>query len=73
MIFSIVTKNSHFEILTKNLLLKDKMGLTKKNFNFGGVHRKIQFLRRGGGQGGSWFMKNQYRGGLGQFADLRGA
>ena len=49
MIFSIVTKNSHFEILTKNLLLKDKMGLTKKNFNFGGVHRKIQFLRGGGG------------------------
>ena len=39
--FSVITKNSNWEILTKNLvtvLLKDKMGLAMKNFNNTGVH-----------------------------------
>ena len=51
------------------------MGLRMKNFNIMGVHWKIQFLSGGGG-----VTKNQYiyredlpeKGGLGQFADLRG-
>ena len=70
--FSVITKNSNWKILTKNLvtvLLKDKIG-----FNISGVHWKIWFL------GGGKFTKNQYRvegltkqRGLGQFADLRGS
>ena len=39
--FSVITKNSNWKILTKNLvtiLLKDKMGLTIKNSNILGVH-----------------------------------
>ena len=69
--FSVITKNSNWKILTKNLvtvLLKDKI-----EFNISGVHWKIWFL------GGGKFTKNQYRveglskkRGLGQFADLRG-
>ena len=47
--FSVITKNSNWEILPKNLV--EKM----KNFNIFGVHWKIQLL------GG--FTKNQYRGG----------
>ena len=35
-------------------LLKDKMGLTMKNFNILGVHWKIRFLGEG-------LMKNQYK------------
>ena len=48
------------------------MVLRMKNFNILWVHEKIRLLGRG-------FTKNQYRewiaykGGLGQFADLRGA
>ena len=37
-IFSVITKNSNWEILTKNLVLKDKMGLRMKNFNIFRVH-----------------------------------
>ena len=58
MFFSITSKNSNWEILTKNLVLKDKMGLTVKNFNIFEVHWKIQFL------GGGGLTKNQYRGGI---------
>ena len=38
--FSVITKNSNWQILTKNLVfLKDKMGLkTLKNFDILGVH-----------------------------------
>ena len=37
--FSVITKNSNWQILTKNLLLlKDKMGLRMKNFDIVGVH-----------------------------------
>ena len=32
-------------MVTKNLLLKDRMGLRMKNFNFVGVNWEIQFLR----------------------------
>ena len=44
--FSVITKNSNGEILTKNLLLlKDKMGWKgMKKFNFGGIHWKIWLL-----------------------------
>ena len=61
--FYVITKNSKWEILTKNLVrVKDE------KFNILGVHRKIGLLR-------GEFMKNQYRrgGGLRKFADLRGA
>ena len=52
------------------------MGLRMKNFNIMGVHWKIQFLSGGGGS----HKKPIYiyredlpeKGGLGQFADLRG-
>ena len=72
-IFSIITKNSDWVILTKNLVTFKrwgKMGLRMKNFNIMGVHWKIQFSRVG-------FTKNQYiegiawKEGLGQFSDLR--
>ena len=53
------------------------MDLRLKSFNIMGVHKKIQFLVGGGGEGG--FMKNQYIGGklpkkvgVTQFSDLRG-
>ena len=36
-----------FSVITKNLFLKDKTGLTMKIFNILGVHWKIRFL--GGG------------------------
>ena len=42
MFFSVVTKNLNWEILTKNLLLKDGMGLRMKDFNVMEVHWKIQ-------------------------------
>ena len=73
MFFSVITKNSNWEILTKNLVtfLKEKMVLRVKNFDIFGVHLKIRFL------GG--VTENQYRGenclkrgGLGWFSDLRG-
>ena len=38
MFFSVITKNLNREILTKNLLLKDGMGLRMKDFNVMGVH-----------------------------------
>ena len=38
MSFSVITKNSNWEISTKNLVLKDKMGLRMKNFNIFRVH-----------------------------------
>ena len=45
MFFSIISKNSNWEILTKNLLfLKDEIGLTMKNFNIFRVHWKKRFL-----------------------------
>ena len=45
MFFSAITKNSNWDILTKNLvILKDKMGLRMENFNFGGIHWKVWFL-----------------------------
>ena len=36
--FSVLTKNLNWEMVTKNLLLKDRMGLRMKNFNFVGVN-----------------------------------
>ena len=48
MFFSIITKNSDWEILTKNLVIEVKLGLKMKN----------PIFRRGGG----CFTKNQYRG-----------
>ena len=42
--FSVITKNSNWEILPKNLVLKDKMVLGMKNFNILGVHWKIWLL-----------------------------
>ena len=33
MFFSDITKNSNLEILTKNLVLNNKMGLKMENFN----------------------------------------
>ena len=60
--FSVIIKNSSWEILTKNLVtLKDKMGLRMKNFNILGVRRKIPVLE-------GELMKNQY----GQGDCLRG-
>ena len=43
MFFSIITKNSDWEILTKNLVIEVKLGLKMKNPIFrrgGGVSRK---------------------------------
>ena len=42
MFFSIITKNSDWEILTKNLVIQVKLGLKMKNpiFRRGGVSRK---------------------------------
>ena len=40
--FSVITKNSNWEILPKNLLLKDKMVLRMKKFNIFEVHWKIR-------------------------------
>ena len=48
-----------FSFITKNLFLKDKIGLTMKIFNILGVHWKIRFLG-----GGHSFTKNQYREGI---------
>ena len=76
MLCSVVTMNSNWEILSKNLVFfKDKVWWSMKNA-FGVSQKNSNF--RGGG-----FMKNQYIGeqggglpkkrrGLGQFADLRG-
>ena len=33
LLFSVITKNSNQEIVTKNLVLKDKIVLRMKNFN----------------------------------------
>ena len=44
-VFSDITKNLDWEILTKDfVLLKNGMWLKMKNFNIVGVHLKIQFL-----------------------------
>ena len=48
-----ITKNSNWEILTKNLVLKNKMGEGWKNFNIFGIHWKIRVLD-------GWFTKNQH-------------
>ena len=48
MIFSVTTKNLNWEILNKNLVLKEEMGLKMKNFNIVRVHRKIRFLTEWG-------------------------
>ena len=48
--FSVVTKNSNWEILSKNLIKDEKL------YYFGGSWKDTTF--RGG------FMKNQYRGGI---------
>ena len=48
MIWSVITKNLNWEILTRiQLLLKDEMGLKTENFSIMWVHWKIHFL--GGG------------------------
>ena len=75
MFFSLITKNSIWEILTKNLrmllLLKDKMGFRMKTFNIFGVNWKIRFL-------GVFYKKPIQRGklpntwGHGQFSDFGG-
>ena len=46
--FSVITKNSNWEILPKNLVLKDKMVLRMKIFNILDVHWKIGLLAGGG-------------------------
>ena len=38
MFFSVITKNLNWGILTKNSVLKDGIGLKKKNFIIMGVH-----------------------------------
>ena len=48
MIFSVTTKNLNWEILNKNLVLKEEMGLKMKNFIIVRVHRKIRFLTEWG-------------------------
>ena len=59
-IFSLITKNSNSEILTKNLITcKRKDGVKdEKLYYFGGSLKNLNF--RGGGGGG--FTKNQCRG-----------
>ena len=47
------------------------MGLRMKNFNMG-IHWKIQFLGGDGGQEKPIYKGDCLKGGLGQFADLRG-
>ena len=51
MFCSVITKNLNWEILSKNLVLKDVMGLRMKYSPImgGGGHRKIRFLGGGGG------------------------
>ena len=75
MFFSIINKNSNWQILTKNLIIfkKIRWGWRIKNFNIFGVQWKIQFL--GKAHEKPTFMI--YRGdcmkrGLGQFVDLMG-
>ena len=47
--FSVITKNSNWEFLPKNLVtFKRKMVLRMKNFNILGVHWKIRLLGGGG-------------------------
>ena len=42
-----ITKNSNWEILTKNLVLKDKMGWRIKNFNIFWVRNfKMEFTKK---------------------------
>ena len=43
MFFSVMTKNSNWEILTKNL---DKLGLRMKNLNFGGGGVEGEFIEK---------------------------
>ena len=70
-VFSILTKNPNWEILTKNL----RWGYGWKTWIILGFTKKSFFFL--GGRGGEG-MKNQYKGedclkwGLGQFADLKG-
>ena len=46
MFFSVITKNSVWEILTKNLVtFKDKIRLRIKNFNIFRVHWKTQYYQ----------------------------
>ena len=48
MFFSVITKNLHREILTKNLVTFKKWnGVKDENFNIIGVHWKIWFLLGG--------------------------
>ena len=54
--FSVITKNSNWEILAKNLVtFKRYDGVMDETIYFGGS--QSDFRRRGGG-----FTKNQYRG-----------
>ena len=68
MFFSVITKNSNWEILPKNLVTFKRWGKTlifwgfTEKSNFGGVHEKPNI------EGGL-----PKKGGLGQFVDLRGA
>ena len=57
MLFSIITKNLNWEILTKNSItfLKDGIGIRMKNFNIMWVHRKFRLL--------GVLTKNEYIGG----------
>ena len=49
MFFSAITKNSNWEILSKNLVtFKRRDGVKDQNFNITGVHWKIRFLGWGG-------------------------
>ena len=49
LLFSVITKNSNLEIVTKNLVLKDKMVLRIKNFNILRVHWRVRLYMGGGG------------------------
>ena len=70
MFFSVITKNLNWGILTKNSVLKDGIGLKKKNFIIMGVHWKIGFL--GAGLNKNYYIGRKYlKRGFGQLAALR--
>ena len=56
MFFSVITKNSNWEILTKNLVTFERSDAVKdeKPWHFGGSLKNLTFIGR--------FTKNQYRG-----------
>ena len=62
MFFSVVTKNSNWEILTKNLVTLQRWdGVKDEKLPYFGVHWKVQFF---GGCPGGWSGKTNIEGGL---------